>query len=152
MPAVKAVIDTNIWVSSLLNPFGFPARLRTLFEDGDFNIVVSVFMLEELADVLNRPKIKEKFKLEEEDITKLLFLLEDRAENVNISGSVTICRDKDDDIIIETAIKGKAEYLVTRDDDIKFDKKVASFLSQHGVTVISLSKFLNLLNKSSSTP
>ena len=109
-------------------------------------------MLEELADVLNRPKIKEKFKLEKEDITKLLFLLEDRAENVNISGSVTICRDKDDDIIIETAIKGKAEYLVTRDDDIKFDKKVASFLSQHGVTVISLSKFLNLLNKSSLTP
>ncbi len=53
MAVVKAVIDTNIWVSSLFNPFGFPARLRTSFEDGDFNIVISVSMLEELADVLN---------------------------------------------------------------------------------------------------
>ena len=148
MAVVKAVIDTNIWVSSLLNPFGFPARLRTSFEDGDFNIVISVSMLEELADVLNRPKIKDKFKIEEEDIAKLLFLIEDRAEDVNISGNVTICRDKDDDIIIETAIKGKAEYLVTRDDDIKFDRKVSSFLSQDGVTVISLSKFLSLISKS----
>ena len=148
MAVVKAVIDTNIWVSSLLNPFGFPARLRTSFEDGDFNIVISVSMLEELANVLNRPKIKDKFKIEEEDIAKLLFLIEDRAEDVNISGNVTICRDKDDDIIIETAIKGKAEYLVTRDDDIKFDRKVSSFLSQHGVTVISLSKFLEIIKKS----
>ncbi len=147
MAVVKAVIDTNIWVSSLLNPFGFPARLRTSFEDGDFSVVISVSMLEELADVLNRPKIKDKFKIEEEDIAKLLFLIEDRAEDVNISGNVTICRDKDDDIIIETAIKGKAEYLVTRDDDIKFDRKVSSFLSQHGVTVISLSKFLTLISK-----
>ncbi len=147
MAVVKAVIDTNIWVSSLLNPFGFPARLRTSFEDGDFSVVISVSMLEELADVLNRPKIKDKFKIEEEDIAKLLFLIEDRAEDVNISGNVTICRDKDDDIIIETAIKGKAEYLVTRDDDIKFDRKVSLFLSQHGVTVISLSKFLTLISK-----
>ncbi len=148
MAVVKAVIDTNIWVSSLLNPFGFPARLRTSFEDGDFNIVISVSMLEELADVLNRPKIKDKFKVEEEDIAKLLFLIEDRADDVSISSNVTICRDKDDDIIIETAIKGKAEYLVTRDDDIKFDRKVSSFLSQHGVTVISLSKFLAIISKS----
>jgi predicted nucleic acid-binding protein len=30
--AVKAVIDTNIWVSALLNPFGFPAKVREAFE------------------------------------------------------------------------------------------------------------------------
>jgi putative PIN family toxin of toxin-antitoxin system len=112
--AVRALIDTNIWVSSLLNPFGFPARLRKSFEEGEFNAVISAPMLEELSDVLNRPKIKDKFEIEEEDITRLLFLLEDRAEDIRISGNVTICRDKDDDFVIETAIKGRAEYLVTR--------------------------------------
>lgn len=74
-------------------------------------------------------------------------LLEDRAEDVSVSGNVNICRDKDDDIVIETAIKGQAKYLVTRDDDIKFDKRVSSYLSRHGVTVISLSKFLNVISK-----
>ncbi|OGW17439.1 MAG: putative toxin-antitoxin system toxin component, PIN family [Nitrospinae bacterium RIFCSPLOWO2_12_FULL_45_22] len=55
--AVKAVIDTNIWVSSLLNPFGFPARLRKSFEQGDFHVVISEPMLQELAEVLTRPRI-----------------------------------------------------------------------------------------------
>lgn len=141
MAVVKAVIDTNIWVSSLLNPFGFPAKLRSSFEEGRFNVVLSVPMLEELAEVLNRPKIKDKFNINNDDIVKLLILLEEKAEDVSVSGIVAVCRDKDDDLVIETAIKGKAEYLVTRDDDIKFDRKVSSFLSQHGVKVISLSKF-----------
>lgn len=123
MAAVKAVIDINIWVSAILNPFGFPTRLRASFEKGDFQVVISAPMIEELADVLNRPRIRDNFKIDKEDITRLLFLLEDRAEGVSISGDVTICRDKDDNIVIETAIKGKAQYLVTRDDDTKFDKK-----------------------------
>ncbi|MEW6214534.1 MAG: putative toxin-antitoxin system toxin component, PIN family [Nitrospirota bacterium] len=145
--AIRAVIDTNIWVSSILNPFGFPARLRKLFEEGAFNVLMSSPMIEELADVLNRPRIKDKFEITEEDITGLLILLEERAEDVSLSGDVTICRDRDDDLVIETAIKGQAEYLVTRDDDIKFDKKVSSFLLQYGVTVISITKFLNLIEK-----
>jgi hypothetical protein len=29
--AVKVVIDTNIWVSAILNPHGFPAKLRESF-------------------------------------------------------------------------------------------------------------------------
>lgn len=110
-------------------------------------MVISAPMLEELADVLNRPRIRDKFKIEEEDITRLLFLLEDRAEDVRVSENVTVCRDKDDNLVIETAIRGKVEYLVTRDDDIKFDEKVSSFLSQYGISVVSIAKFLSLINK-----
>ena len=58
---IKAVIDTNIWVSSLLNPFGFPAKLRKSFEEGMFHVAISEPMLEELSDVLNRPRIKDKY-------------------------------------------------------------------------------------------
>jgi putative PIN family toxin of toxin-antitoxin system len=143
---VKAVVDTNIWVSSLLNPFGFPARLRRAFEKGLFHIVISLPMVEELIDVFSRPRIRDKYDITEEDIEELLLLIEDRAESVVVSGNIAICRDSDDDFVIETAIKGRAKYLVTRDDDIKFDKEVSSFLSQRGVTVISLSKFLNLIS------
>ena len=75
-------------------------------------------------------------------------LSEERSEHVLLTGDVKICRDKDDDCIIETAIKGNAEYLVTRDDDIKFDNEVSSFLSRYGVSVISISRFLNLIEKS----
>lgn len=145
--AVKAVVDTNIWVSSLLNPFGFPAKLRMLFAKGLFDVVISTPILEEIAEVLMRPRIRDKYEIAGDDVEGLLLLIEERAENVPISGDVAICRDKDDNLVIETAIKSGAKYLVTRDDDIKFDKAVASFMLKNGVTVISLQKFLDLISK-----
>lgn len=144
---VRVVIDTNIWVSALLNPHGFPARLRKYFEEGKFQVIVSESILEEIADVLNRPRIKDKYGITDSDIRELLILIEERSEHVLLSRNVDICRDKDDNLIIETAIKGTAGYLVTRDDDIKFDNKVSSFLSGHGVHVISISKFLDVIEK-----
>ena len=146
--AVRAVIDTNIWVSSLINPYGFPARLRKSFVEGAFTLVASTPMMEELAEVLARPRIRNKYLIPDDDVKELLILLEERAEDIMISEEVTICRDKDDNFIVETAIKGKVAYLVTRDDDIKFDKEVLSFLARYGVSVISVAKFLALISKS----
>ena len=146
--AIKVVIDTNIWVSALINPFGYPARIRKAFEKSIFQVVVSEPILEELADVLNRPRIREKYDVTPEDIEEILTLIEERSEHVLLSGNIEICRDKDDNLIIETAIKGKAEYLVTRDDDVKFDKKVSDFLSKYGISVTSVAKFLKLIEKS----
>lgn len=144
---IKAVIDTNIWVSALLNPFGYPARIRKFFEKGVFQVVVSEPLLEELADVLNRPRIREKYDVTPEDIEEILTLIEERSEYVLLSGDIEICRDKDDNLIIETAVKGKAGYLVTRDDDVKFDKEVSDFLSNYDISVTSVAKFLNLIEK-----
>jgi len=44
-----------------------------------------------------------------------------------LAGDINICRDRDDNVIIDTAISGNAEYIVLRDDDIKFDKTVSDF-------------------------
>ena len=144
---VKVVIDTNIWVSSLLNPFGFPARLRKSFEEGAFHAVISEPILEELAEVLNRPRIKDKYGISGHDIKELLILIEEKAEHVLLSGDITICRDKDDNLVIETAVKGQAAFLVSRDDDIKFNKVVSTFLLQYSISVVSVAKFLALINK-----
>ena len=148
--AVKAVIDTNIWVSALINPFGYPASLINHFKKGTFTAVVSIPILEEIAEVLGRPRIRNKYDITEDDIRELLILIEEKAEHVILSNDVVICRDKDDNLIIETAIKGKAGFLISRDDDIKFDEKTSSFLKKRGVTVISISKFLSLVEKTSS--
>jgi putative PIN family toxin of toxin-antitoxin system len=145
---IKVVIDTNIWISALLNPFGYPARIKKSFEKGAFQVVVSEPILEELADVLHRPRIREKYDVAPEDIEEILTLIEERSEHVLLSGDIEICRDKDDNLIIETAVKGKAVYLVTRDDDVKFDKEVSNFLSKYGISVTSVAKFLKLIEKS----
>jgi len=128
--AVRAVIDTNIWVSAILNPFGFPSRLRRAFEMGSFQPVISESMFSELAEVLNRPRIKDKYGLAADDIKELLVLIEERAETVHFLGDVKICRDGSDNMVIETAVRGRVEYLVTRDDDIKHYSEVSTFLRQ----------------------
>ncbi len=143
MAAVKAVIDTNVWVSALINPYGYPAQLREFFERGTFQAIISEPMLEELAEVLSRPRIKDKYGLSHDDIQELLVLIEERSEHVLLSGDVAICRDKDDNVVIETAIKGQAQYLVTRDDDIKCADKICSFLRTYGISVISVARFLD---------
>lgn len=142
---VKAVIDTNIWVSALINPSGYPASLRKYFENGDFIALISEPVLDEIADVLSRPRIRDKYDITPEDINELLILIEEKAEHVLLSGDIDICRDRDDNFIIETAIKGNAAYLITRDDDVKFDKEVSAFLSQYGISVLTVSKFLELI-------
>lgn len=143
--AIKAVIDTNIWVSALLNPFGFPAALRKAFAEGAFQSIISEPILLELAEVLNRPRIKDKYGLTVKDIQELLILIEERSEHVLLSGNISICRDKDDNLILETAIKGQAQYIVTRDDDIKFDNNVSSFLKKYDVTIRSIAQFLSII-------
>jgi uncharacterized protein len=99
---IKVVIDTNVWVSALLNPSGFPARLRTAFENGLFTPILSEPLVKELIEVLHRPRIRNKYGLDENDIRELLILIDERAESVLLSGTVDICRDKDDNLVIET--------------------------------------------------
>ncbi|MDZ4163555.1 MAG: putative toxin-antitoxin system toxin component, PIN family [Smithellaceae bacterium] len=149
---IRAVIDTNIWVSAILNPFGFPSRLRDAFANGVFQPVISETMLVELAEVLSRPRIKDKYGLATADIQELLVLIEERSETVVLSNDVKICRDINDNMVIETAIKGRAEYLVTRDDDIKQDRIVSSFLQQYRVSILSVADFLSLLEKQVERP
>lgn len=143
---VRAVIDTNIWVSSLINPFGFPAVLRRAFEEGAFHLIISEALVEELTEVLSRPRIRNKYEITEEDVKELLTLIEERTDNVFLAGYIDICRDKDDNAVIETAINGRADYIESRDDDLKFDKDVSEYLFQHGIAAFSLSRFLSLIN------
>lgn len=144
---IRVVIDTNIWISALINPTGFPAKLRLAFEEGLFEVVISEPILKEITDVLSRPRIKDKYGISKTIIKELLMLIDEQSEHTLLSGDVNICRDKDDNFIIETAIKGKAKYLITRDDDIKFDNQVSLFLSRHDISVVSITKFLKLIKK-----
>ena len=59
----KVIVDTNIWVSALINPFGPPARIRNLWKEDKFDLIISQPLLVELVEVLNRPRIKDKYNL-----------------------------------------------------------------------------------------
>jgi len=146
--SVKAVVDTNIWVSALVAPFGSAAKLIELWKIGKFKLIISELQTSELYEVLSRSQFTTKYRIDEKKVEDLIVSIIENAEHILLEKSaISCCRDPDDDIIIETAIRGKAKYLVTGDKDIINDKTVLSFLSRHGVSVISLSRFLAIINK-----
>lgn len=144
MPTV-VLVDTNVWVSAFINPSGFPARLVRAWLDNKFQIVVSLPLLEELAEVLTRPRITRKYPIHAADVEEFLQLLIRHSHIVVPTGAVRECRDPDDDLILETAILGQAQYAVSRDDDIKRDLDLIQHLQAHGVTVLSVQQFLTKL-------
>ena len=76
------------------------------------------------------------------DRNDLLALLYHHGQSVSVSGSVHICRDPDDNMVIETAVRGQATMLVTRDEDIYRAPEVLALLTSHGVTVVGLRALL----------
>ena len=142
---VNAVVDTNIWVSGLIATSKTAAKLIDEWKTGKFGVVISEQQIVEIYEVLTRPKFLVKYSITEKEVRVLVTSIKDKAERVTLKGGIELCRDPDDNIIIETAIRGKSKYLITGDRDITDDKRILSFLSQYGVYVISLSKFLNLI-------
>ncbi|MFH1562153.1 MAG: putative toxin-antitoxin system toxin component, PIN family [Nitrospirota bacterium] len=142
---LTAVIDTNLLISSMINPFGFPARLINLLRIGRFQIVYCREMVNEFIEVTQRVKFSKKYGITREEVNGLLKILHGRGKEIRIRGDLQLCRDTKDNMFIETSISGKAEYVVSRDDDIKRDLVLIDELSKHGVKLITVSQFLKIL-------
>ena len=139
------VVDTNVWVSAFLNRNGFPARIKDAWVNGEFEIALSIQLLKEISEVLHRPRIKDKYGLNEDEINQFLELLLRRSVLIIINGEMKLCRDERDNMVLETAIVAGAEGLVSRDDDLKGDSDLIAQMGAHGVEVITVSHFLKRL-------
>ena len=148
--ALVALLDSNVWVSAFLKPAGPPGQVIDNWRHGEFSAVTSLSQQTEISDVLDRPRLRRRFKYSGGDIELYLQLIAARASIVETLGNLKICRDPDDDEILEAAIAGKAEYLVTRDDDLKRDLDLIELARRHGVGVVSVRQFLRRLARATS--
>ncbi len=69
---IRAVIDTNVWVSALINPFGLPSRIVQAFRAQQFVPIASPLLVDEIREVVQRPRVRRKIALREEDVAQLL--------------------------------------------------------------------------------
>ncbi len=144
MPPV-AVVDTNVWVSAFLNPDGYQARLAAAGKDRQFEVVVSQPLLDELLAVLSRPRIMKVRQTTVGDAETFVQMVSAVARLVDVSGSLGICRDPDDDVLLETAVVGGATYVVSRDEDVTRDLELVRQFEERGVQLLTVSRFLSLL-------
>jgi len=148
----NALLDTNVWVSAFLKPSGPPGRVVAAWLRGEFTVVSSTVQLGEIADVLGRPRLRRRFAFVSRDVDTYLRVIAARTVLVSIPHTLKICRDPDDNDILEAAIHGGAQYLVTRDDDLKRDLDLIHVARQQGLRVVSVAHFLTYLSRRRKRP
>jgi putative toxin-antitoxin system toxin component, PIN family len=132
---VNVVLDTNIWVSFLIGQSLDDMEDRFLLND--IHVLTSAAQLREVRDVIARPKFVRYFSIAEQE--RLEDLLVRTAFPVTPSEKIELCRDPKDDFLLELAIAGDADYLVTGDDDLLVLGAIRS------TRIIRLSEFKSLL-------
>lgn len=140
---MRVVLDANLYVSALWNPEGLPAQLVVAYRGGRFTLIASAPMLAEVETALRRAKFARRFT--EALITELLHLLQIGAELVPVPGTLHLCRDPKDDMVIETAVSGRADVIVTGDKDLTDAVEVADYLAERGIQVLSVRVFAHML-------
>lgn len=116
---MRAVLDTNVFVSGLLLPASVPGQIVAALRRGDIRMVTSEPMLAELGAVLAYPKLVKRIQWDGEMIARYLMLLRFEADVVAIDRETAdVPRDPADAIILRTLLAGSANFLVTGDEDL----------------------------------
>jgi len=106
---LRVVFDTNVLLSAFIFG-GNPERLFDLARFGELRLVVSPDILLEFAFVL-----REKFAWAEEDITEAIRAIGRASELVRPGETLKIVSDDADNRVLECAVAGKADFIVTGD-------------------------------------
>jgi len=115
---MRAVIDTNILIRAVIKPDGTVGPILRRLIQGDYVLVYSHPLLAEFLEKLELPRIREKYGITDEDIADMMALLDLRGELVIPDVKVTVCRDPEDNMVIEAALAGEAPLVATGDEDL----------------------------------
>lgn len=114
----RAVVDTNILIRALIKPQGTVGPVLTRLRNGDYTLLYAEPLLDELMAKLALPRIRDKYHLANDDVETVLALILLRGEPVIPQRRITACRDPKDNIVLEVAVAGEADYIVTGDNDL----------------------------------
>lgn len=132
---LRAVVDTNLFVSGVILPRGNPHRLLTAWRSGTFHLVFSTKQYVELVDVLSRPRLVLRYGLEPSELAALFDGLA-AIPRIDTLGSLPVAvRDPKDEYLLATALGANATHLVTGDKDLLVLRYDPQLTPLHIVTV-----------------
>lgn len=114
---LRAVIDTNVLVSGIVFR-GKPHRILQALIDQRIQAATSRFLLAELAEILSK-----KMNYSAAEINRLIEKLEELTEIVHPEEIIKVCRDPSDNRVLEAAVAGNCEFIITGDKDLLILKK-----------------------------
>lgn len=140
---LRAVLDANLVVSALIRPVGPPGRvLARYLRRGDFQVVMSRPILDEIRASLRYPKVRRYIRFSNEQIELFLVAIEilaDRVEPAPVAG--TVPADPDDEIYLAAAVGGGATHVVSG------DRHLLDLEEFRGIEILRPRPFLDLLDR-----
>jgi putative PIN family toxin of toxin-antitoxin system len=135
----RVVIDTNVIVSGLTFK-GQPREVLDLAWKGEIEVYISPFILRELTGTL-----KKDFGWSNEQIRDTIQRIKAKTNSIRPKIKVSVVKEKDDDNrILECAIEGNAQYLISG------DKKHLLPLKQYqGIKILSPAQLMLFTNVNS---
>ena len=134
---IKIVADTNILVSALIGKH--LQKFLDYWERDYFRIIYSRETFRELAEVLNRKKFKKYIASE----TRQIFLKSLQKISIEVfpNESIKASRDIKDNMFLECAVSGHADYIVSGDIHLLELKQF------QGIKILSFAEFLKVISK-----
>ncbi|MCP8307789.1 MAG: putative toxin-antitoxin system toxin component, PIN family [archaeon] len=134
---VKAVFDTNVLVSSLIRS-GKPRHLWNKVIKGEVELIISREIFSEFNDVARRLKLRRYVSLKHLRRFNLVLIRIGKIVEVR-THLPQITEDPDDNMIIETALDGRADYIVSGDKHLLMLKEFK------GIKIIDVEEMLKIL-------
>lgn len=128
---MRAVFDTNIFISALAIPGGRAETALLKVAEGGAQLAISQAIIHEVLDVLAR-----KFDRNPEELARVAVYLSEMAEVVTPRRRLKVLRDEPDNRILECAVTAKARVIVTG------DQAMLALGEYRGIRILSLKDFL----------
>jgi uncharacterized protein len=128
---VRVVFDSNIFVSALVFPGKQAEKAVFRIIEGRDHLLISRPIVSEVLTVLAR-----KFAREREELARAAVLLAEIAETVRPRRRLQALRDDADNRILECAVAGRADAIVTG------DRKMLELGSFEAINILSLRAYL----------
>jgi putative PIN family toxin of toxin-antitoxin system len=137
----RAVLDSSVLFSAFLTPAGTPATLLAEARRGAFSLCLSFEILDETARALLRPRVVARYGYTAERVARYRARLAELAEMVwDLPALQAVPLDPKDDMVVATAVKAQADYLVTG------DRRHLIVLGEYeGIRIVTPRQFLDLL-------
>jgi putative PIN family toxin of toxin-antitoxin system len=137
---IAVVLDANVIVSGFPATRGAPSELIERWLVKEFSLIISEHILDGVERAWSDPWFRERYSPHEAQ--QALALLRERATMVLPAQGVTgIAADEEDDLVLATAIAGRASVLVTG------DRRLREIVNFQGIVICSPREFVSALEQ-----
>ena len=139
---LRAVIDTNLFISGLFGKDSFSAKLQDHWINQNFELATSIEILKEVSRVLQYPRIRERFQPKEETLKRFFHLIFRKAIVTKDTYTTDrITDDPSDNKFLACAMEAQADFILSRDPHLRNLKQY------QGIKIIDVTTFLEQLKK-----